>query len=111
MNEAHDALVRKIRSSLVAGHPTLVENCIRRLYARQTADEQSVRVTRHWNERGFQHTDAREFSLAAEILNAGGVLLHGSHARYGAKLAKYREQLAWIAEDLLLEARGVPSAE
>lgn len=95
----NEAMVQKIRTKL-ATDVAWIERAILALYARQTNDEQAVRTTRYFNMRGFRHGDDRFFSLAAELLLAGGHLNPEEALRkHGPRLVKYSRQLARIAAE------------
>lgn len=77
------------------------ERGIRAIYARQTADEQQVRHTKHHNGIGFTAADAPFMSYCARMLAQGKMLSPQDIERSRNILPKYRRQLERIAADNL----------
>ena len=74
-----------------------VERAIVRLYDRQTRDEKTDESTKHHNNLGFNHGDAKKGTYYARWVLSGRTLT-GSHLDRARRMAKrYAGQLADIA--------------
>jgi len=69
------------------------------IHRRQTADEQSIKITKHTNRVGFSIPDARFGSSLAEQIENGKTLSDKQLACARKMVVKYRQQLARQANE------------
>lgn len=96
-----DITERQIRENIVSNQEWL-EKTLVIVFENQTSDEQEKRVTRYYNEKGFNRNDARFMSsLALQILRNDHSLPLGERLTYkqvaalrgGNRVAKYAKQV------------------
>jgi hypothetical protein len=79
------------------------DNAVKRalvvLYDRQTRDEKLADATRHHNNRGFNHGDAKALGYWARLVIAKRELYPNTLAQARRRLMKYAGQLAVIANE------------
>lgn len=82
---------------LIQTNDKVLYGALRKLYACQTADEQSTGETKHRNGVGFNGIDSKIMSSFAEFLNRTGFLTVKQKAVARRKLIKYNKQLTRLA--------------
>ena len=82
---------------LIQTNDKVLYGALRKLYACQTADEQSTGETKHHNGVGFNGVDSKIMSSFAEFLNRTGFLTVKQKAVARRKLVKYNKQLTRLA--------------
>lgn len=83
--------------TLVQTNDKVLYGALKRLYAEQTADEQSSGETKHHNGVGFNGIDSRFLSSVAEFLIRTGFLTDKQKYVTRKKLVKYNKQLTKLA--------------
>lgn len=82
---------------LVQTNDKVLYGALKKLYAEQTADEQSVGQTRHNNGVGFNGADSKFLSSVSEFLLKRGYLTDKQKFVVRKKLVKYNKQLTRLA--------------
>lgn len=82
---------------LVQTNDKVLYGALKRLYAEQTADEQSAGETQHHNGAGFNGADSRFLSSVSEFLLKNGFLTNKQKIVVRKKLVKYNRQLTRLA--------------
>lgn len=82
---------------LVQTNDKVLYGALKRLYAEQTADEQSAGETHHHNGAGFNGADSRFLSSVSEFLLKNGFLTEKQKIVVRKKLVKYNRQLTRLA--------------
>ena len=82
---------------LVQTNDKVLYGALKRLYAEQTADEQSAGETHHHNGAGFNGADSRFLSSVSEFLLKNGFLTNKQKIVVRKKLVKYNRQLTRLA--------------
>lgn len=83
--------------ALIASNDRAVERAMIVLFDRQTQDEKQVEATRHHNNRGFNHGDAKKGTYYARWVLSGRKLT-GHHLDRARRMAhRYAGQLAEVA--------------
>lgn len=82
---------------LVQTNDTVLYGALKKLYACQTADEQSSKETKEHNGVGFNGFDAEFLSSVAEFLLKRGFLTEKQKMYTRRKLVKYNKQLTKLA--------------
>lgn len=85
-----------IREMLLTSDRALARGIVA-IYRRQTPGERGAKATMEDNGRGFNASDARTFSLMAELLLAGGALTVEQKLAARERLPKYAGQLLEVA--------------
>lgn len=83
--------------TLIQTNDKVLYGALKKLYAEQTADEQSSGETRHHNGVGFNGADSKIMSSFAEFLNKTGFLTPKQRVVARKKLIKYNKQLTRLA--------------
>lgn len=83
--------------TLIQENDKVLYGALKKLYAEQTADEQSDGNTKYHNGVGFNGADAKIMSSFAEFLNKTGFLTTKQKAVARKKLIKYNKQLTRLA--------------
>lgn len=83
--------------TLIQTNDKVLYGALKKLYAEQTADEQSSGETRHHNGVGFNGADSKIMSSFAEFLNKTGFLTPKQRIVARKKLVKYNKQLTRLA--------------
>ena len=84
---------------LVQTNDKVLYGALKRLYAEQTADEQSAGETHHHNGAGFNGADSRFLSSVSEFLLKNGFLTEKQKIVVRKKLVKYNRQLTRLANN------------
>ena len=71
-----------------------VGKCVKIIYDRQTSDEKATDSTRHHNNRGFNHADAKRGTYYGRWVSMGRTLSEPHLGRARKMLEKYCGQLA-----------------
>lgn len=82
---------------LIQTNDVVLYRALRKLYARQTADEQRAGTTRNYNGVGFNSYDAKFLSSVSEFLKKNGYLTEKQKVVTRKRLIKYNRQLTEIA--------------
>lgn len=82
---------------LVQTNDKVLYGALKKLYAEQTADEQSIGQTRHHNGVGFNGADSKFLSSVSEFLLKRGFLTDKQKYVVRKKLVKYNKQLTRLA--------------
>lgn len=82
---------------LVQTNDKVLYGALKKLYAEQTADEQSMGETRHNNGVGFNGADSKFLSSVSEFLLKRGFLTDKQKFVVRKKLVKYNRQLTRLA--------------
>lgn len=82
---------------LIQTNDKVLYGALRKLYAEQTADEQSSKDAKYHNGAGFNGVDAGILSSFVEFLNRTGFLTPKQRAVARKKLVKYNKQLTKLA--------------
>lgn len=82
---------------LVQTNDKVLYGALKRLYAEQTADEQSAGETHHNNGAGFNGADSKFLSSVSEFLLKNGFLTNKQKVVVRKKLVKYNKQLTRLA--------------
>ena len=82
---------------LVQTNDKVLYGALKKLYACQTADEQSIGETVVQNGVGFNGVDSKILSSMAEFLNRNGYLSVKQKALVRKKMVKYTKQLTRLA--------------
>ena len=83
--------------NLIQTNDKVLYGALKRLYAEQTADEQSAGETHHHNGAGFNGADSRFLSSVSEFLLKNGFLTEKQKIVVRKKLVKYNRQLTRLA--------------
>lgn len=83
--------------ALLARSDSAVKRALVVLYDRQTQDEKREDQTKHHNNRGFNHGDAKKCSYWARLVLSGRELYPSTVEKARRRLMKYAGQLAVIA--------------
>lgn len=83
--------------NLVQVNDKVLYGALRKLYACQTAEEQSSGMTKEYNGKGFNGVDAPILSSFCEFLNKTGFLTPKQKVLARRKLVKYTKQLTVLA--------------
>lgn len=83
--------------TLIQTNDEVLYRALKKIYAEQTADEQSSGETTHRNGVGFNGADAPILSSFAEFLKRTGFLTPKQRALARKKLVKYNKQLTRLA--------------
>lgn len=83
--------------NLVQTNDKVLYGALKKLYACQTADEQTSGTTNHQNGAGFNGVDAPILSSFCEFLNKTGFLTPKQRIIARKKLVKYTKQLTMLA--------------
>lgn len=86
--------------SLVQENDVVLYRALKKLYACQTEDEQTVGETKHRNGAGFNGVDSKYMSSVAEYLNRNGFLTDKQKYYTRKKMVKYTKQLTAIANEM-----------
>ena len=76
-----------------------------RIYDNQTADEQSLQMTRHWNKIGFTAFDAEFLSSLAEQYRQFKALSPKQMKELKRRLPSYWKQLSKMSNEEMLDAQ------
>lgn len=82
---------------LIQTNDKVLYGALKKLYEKQTADEQSSGETKHHNGVGFNGADSRFLSSVSEFLIKNGFLTYKQKIVVRKKLVKYNKQLTRIA--------------
>ena len=82
---------------LVQTNDKVLYGALKKLYACQTADEQSIGETVEHNGVGFNGVDSKILSSMAEFLNRNGYLSAKQKVLVRRKMVKYTKQLTRLA--------------
>ena len=82
---------------LVQTNDKVLYGALKKLYACQTADEQSIGETVEYNGVGFNGVDSKILSSMAEFLNRNGYLSAKQKVLVRRKMVKYTKQLTRLA--------------
>lgn len=83
--------------NLIQTNDKVLYGALKKIYAEQTADEQSTDETTHRNGVGFNGADSKIMSSFAQFLNRTGFLTPKQKVIARRKLVKYNKQLTRLA--------------
>lgn len=83
--------------NLIQTNDKVLYGALKKIYAEQTADEQTAGETNHRNGVGFNGVDAPILSSFCEFLNRTGFLTPKQKTLARKKLVKYNKQLTRLA--------------
>lgn len=85
---------------LILNNDVMVRKSLITLFEKQTEDEKQTEITKHTNNAGFNHADAKRMTGMAKFAIKAGFLTQKQIDWVRPRLLKYATQLARIANKL-----------